>query len=186
MSAKKMSTATPPEGLFITDPRTGQRHAIEDLETALADAIALKSLATQERGLAGLLTAQNAYWQSVYEQLRQLCAKREEQRRQDWARDAEFFYLGQYFRTYRQFAAGEDDAALRRLRSIGVSNYKGERFKVSNHLSDAWSHEEFYRLAAGTRMPEGDVFIMNNEMLVVPCSNELFGYISREPLGLPE
>jgi hypothetical protein len=53
----------------------------------------------------------------------------------------------------------------RECRSIGISNY----------ICGKYSHTEFYRQAKTIQADKVDLFLMNNEIIVVPCENELFG-----------
>lgn len=85
-----------------------------------------------------------------------------------------FIYLGKKFTPVRQFSTSESKRALQLpLRSIGISNYSGENYKVHNHISDQWSYDEFYKKASKIGAGEIDVFLMNKKE-VVPCENELF------------
>ena len=52
----------------------------------------------------------------------------------------------------------------RKCRSIGISNYN----------SSEYPHREFYRKAANCGLNKVDVFLMDDELLVLPCENELF------------
>lgn len=51
----------------------------------------------------------------------------------------------------------------RQCRSIEISNYQG----------GAYSHEKFYKQAGKIGAKEIDIFLMNDETVVLPCENEL-------------
>lgn len=53
-----------------------------------------------------------------------------------------------------------------KCRSIGISNYNGGEY----------SHSEFYAEAMKVGGGEVDIFLLNDEMVVLPCENELFKY----------
>ena len=57
----------------------------------------------------------------------------------------------------------------RKCWSIGISNYNSGEY---------W-HEEFYRKAANCGLNKVDVFLMDDELVVLPCENELFEYSGR-------
>lgn len=88
-----------------------------------------------------------------------------------------FYYLGFKFWPKRQFTKSEKDDGIRLpgLRSIGISNYKGDMYKVQNHISAEWNYDDFYKAAKKAGAGKIDVFIMNMT-IVVPCQNELFEY----------
>ena len=58
---------------------------------------------------------------------------------------------------------------MRKCRSIGISNYN----------SSEYSHREFYRKVANCGLNKVDVFLMDDELVVLPCENELFEYSGR-------
>lgn len=58
---------------------------------------------------------------------------------------------------------------MRKCWSIGISNYN----------SGEYLHGEFYRKAANSGLSELDVFLMEVEVVVLPCESELFEYSGR-------
>lgn len=58
---------------------------------------------------------------------------------------------------------------MRGCRSLGISNYS----------AGGYSHREFYEKATRVGGREADVFLMDDELLVLPCENELFEYRGR-------
>lgn len=57
----------------------------------------------------------------------------------------------------------------RQCRSVGISNYNGGEY----------CHQNFYEQAGKIKAKEVDIFLMNDETVVLPCENELFEYLGK-------
>lgn len=81
-----------------------------------------------------------------------------------------FTYLNHKFKPLGKLPENFDFFEVtRRCRSIGISKYN----------SGEYSHGEFYMKAANCGLDKVDVFLMDGEVIVLPCGNELFEYSGR-------
>lgn len=78
-----------------------------------------------------------------------------------------FTYLNHKFQPFGKLPKNFDFFKVtRECRSIGISNYDGGEY----------SHTEFHEQAKTVQTDQIDVFLMDNEIVVLPCENELFEY----------